>query len=59
MNPKTSKMQPNEEDMFMHLTGKVFSANPSVTDMDRVNIVLQSCIVTESSVSLLSEMYQL
>lgn len=55
-------MQPDEEDMFIHLTEKVFPANSSITDMDRVNLVLEvlllhSCIVTGFSVSLLSEIY--
>lgn len=44
MNLRTSKMQPNEEDMFIHLSEKFFPANPSVTGMDRVNIVLYSAI---------------
>lgn len=39
LNPRTSKMQPDEEDMFIHLTEKVFPANPSVTDVDRVNLL--------------------
>lgn len=44
LNPRTTKVQPDEEDMLIHLTEKIFPANPSVTDMDRVNLVLDSAV---------------
>jgi len=55
-------MQPDGEDIFIHVTEQVFPANLSITDMERVILFkrvlfLQSYTVIETSVSLLSEIH--